>query len=574
MSVRLLATGLLLAAWLSGCALTAPDITSSTPNDIEAAASRHAAAVASAHPLATQAGLDILAAGGNAVDAAIAVAASLGVVEPYSAGIGGGGFWLLYNAGEDRYRFIDARETAPAATHRDYYLQDDGSVDRDRIINGPSAAAIPGQAAAFAYLSQHYGRLPLSTSLTAAIEHAEQGFPVDEQYRLLLGYRLEALRRYPESARIFLRQNDIPPAGHIIRQPELATTLQSLARHGHDGFYRGPIAERLLDAVRRHGGDWQASDLAGYRVVEREPLRVQYGNTEVISAPPPSSGGVALIQMLNMLGHYAWPSLPTVEQTHLLAEVMRRAYRDRAVFLGDPDFTDVPVADLISESRAAGWAAGISMDSATPSLSLNGSKPHDGGRHTTHLSVLDQYGNIVSATLSINLPFGSAFTAAGTGILLNNEMDDFSANPGAPNAYGLVGAEANAIAPGKRPLSSMTPTIISSPQHTAILGTPGGSRIITMVLLGALEHLQGKPVDAWVQRPRFHHQYLPDRIEYEPDTFSDDERAALQALGHTLHPVGRRYGNMQAILLEKDSGRVSAASDPRGIGQAQVSDQP
>ena len=278
--------------------------------------------------------------------------------------------------------------------------------------------------------------------------------------------------------------------------------------------------------------------------------------------------------MLNMLGHYAWPSLPTVEQTHLLAEVMRRAYRDRAVFLGDPDFTDVPVADLISESRAAGWAASISMDSATPSLSLNGSKPHDGGRHTTHLSVLDQYGNIVSATLSINLPFGSAFTAAGTGILLNNEMDDFSANPGAPNAYGLVGAEANAIAPGKRPLSSMTPTIISSPQHTAILGTPGGSRIITMVLLGALEHLQGKPVDAWVQRPRFHHQYLPDRIEYEPDTFSDDERAALQGLGHTLHPVGRRYGNMQAILLEKDSGRVSAASDPRGIGQAQVSDLP
>ncbi len=575
MSVRLLRTaGLLLAAWLSGCALTAPDITSSTPNGTGAAASRHAAAVASAHPLATQAGLDILAAGGNAVDAAIAVAASLGVVEPYSAGIGGGGFWLLYNAGEDRYRFIDARETAPAATHRDYYLKDDGSVDRDRIINGPSSAAIPGQAAAFAHLSQHYGRLPLSQTLRAAIEQAEQGFPVDEQYRLLLGYRLEALRRYPESARIFLWQNDIPPAGHIIRQPELAVTLQSLARHGHDGFYRGPVTERLLDSVRRHGGDWQASDLAGYRVVEREPLRVQYGNTEVISAPPPSSGGVALIQMLNMLGHYAWPSLPAVEQTHLLAEVMRRAYRDRAVFLGDPDFTDVPVADLISESRAAGWAAGISMDSATPSLSLNGSKPHDGGRHTTHLSVLDQYGNIVSATLSINLPFGSAFTAAGTGILLNNEMDDFSANPGAPNAYGLVGAEANAIAPGKRPLSSMTPTIINSPQHTAILGTPGGSRIITMVLLGALEHLQGKPVDAWVQRPRFHHQYLPDRIEYEPDTFSDDERAALQVLGHTLHPVGRRYGNMQAILLEKNSGRVSAAADPRGIGQAQVSDQP
>lgn len=554
---------------LSSCSLL--DSASTPAPDPVADTSPHIpAAIASAHPLATQAGLDILAAGGNAVDAAIAVAASLGVVEPYSAGIGGGGFWLLYDAGEDRYRFIDARETAPAAAHRDYYLDADGCVNRDRAINGPSAAGIPGQPAAFAHLSERYGQLPLQQTLAVAIQQARDGFAVDEKYRSWLSFRLDALRRYPESARIFLQQNEIPAVGHIIRQPDLAATLTALARQGHAGFYQGPVAERLLDEVQRHGGDWSAADLASYRVIERQPLRVQYGELEVISAPPPSSGGIALIQMLNMLSHYPWQQLPAVPQTHLLAEVMRRAYRDRAEYLGDPDFTEVPVSMLLAEQRAKDWVRNITMDSATPSLSLSGSKTHNGGFHTTHLSVIDHQGNMVSATLSINLPFGSAFTAAGTGVLLNNEMDDFSAKPGEPNAYGLVGNDANAIAPGKRPLSSMTPTIINSPQQAAILGTPGGSRIISMVLLGALEHLQGKPVEDWVSRPRFHHQYLPDRIEHEPDTFSEEEREALQALGHQLHSVGRDYGNMQAILWNKATNKVSAAADPRGVGSAVV----
>lgn len=554
---------------LSSCTLFNPG---SDPSADTSA--RIPAAVASAHPLATLAGLDILAAGGNAVDAAIAVAASLGVVEPYSAGLGGGGFWLLYDAGEDRYRFIDAREAAPAATHRDYYLDADGRVNRDRAINGPSAAGIPGQPAAFAHLSERYGQLPLQQTLATAIQQARDGFAVDEKYRSWLSFRLDALRRYPESARIFLQQNEIPAVGHIIRQPDLADTLTTLARQGQAGFYQGQVAERLLTEVRRHGGDWSAADLADYRVIERQPLQVQYGELEVISAPPPSSGGIALIQMLNMLNHYPWQTLPAVQQTHLLTEVMRRAYRDRAEYLGDPDFTEVPVSMLLAEQRAADWVKSINMDSATPSLSLNGSKTHDGGFHTTHLSVIDHQGNMVSATLSINLPFGSAFTAAGTGVLLNNEMDDFSAKPGEPNAYGLVGNEANAIAPGKRPLSSMTPTIINSPQQAAILGTPGGSRIISMVFLGALEHLQGKPVEDWVSRPRFHHQYLPDRIEHEPETFSADEQEALQALGHQLHNVGRDYGNMQAILWNKATNRVSAAADPRGLGHAAVKPLP
>jgi gamma-glutamyltranspeptidase/glutathione hydrolase len=555
-------TALTLTLWLGACSQTTPDsISSNTPAQ---------SAIASAHPAATEAGMAVLRDGGNAFDAAIAVAASLGVVEPYSAGLGGGGFWLLYDARQQQYRFIDAREKAPLAAHRDYYLNADGSVNRDRAVNGPSAAAIPGQAAAFAHIASHYGALPLTRTLQAAIDQAQNGFAVDDHYRMLMNYRLQAVRRYSHSASIFLDNNEIPQPGFILRQPDLAATLRRLAEHGHEGFYGGETAQRLLQAVQQQGGDWQADDLKSYQVVEREPLRVRFGSTEVISAPPPSSGGIALIQMLNMLSQTHWRALDNIAQTHLLVEIMRRAYHDRAQFLGDPDFVDVPTEQLISEQHNAQWLSGVRMDQATPSLSLKGPANISEGFHTTHLSVIDQAGNMVSATLSINLPFGSAYTAEGTGVLLNNEMDDFSAAPGAANAYGLTGNEANAIAAGKRPLSSMTPTIVRSPQQTAIIGTPGGSRIITMVLLGTLEHLQGMPVDAWVSRKRFHHQYLPDVIQHEPDTFSTEEKAALQAMGHQLKDVGRRYGNMQAILWDHESRQVNAASDPRAIGQASV----
>lgn len=547
--------------------------TESSTTGPKASATPSKAAIASAHPLSTQAGMDILAQGGNAFDAAIAVAASLGVVEPYSAGIGGGGFWLIYEAQKDKYTFIDAREKAPAAAHRDYYLDESGTVNRDKAVNGPTAAGIPGQAAAFVHLAENYGKLPLSDSLKASIQQAQDGFPVYEHYQKLMGFRLKNVRRYTDSREILLDNGEIPEVGYVIKQPDLANTLQALSDQGFGGFYKGEVAKKLVNAVQQDGGDWTLDDLANYNVVEREPIRIQLGEYDIISSPPPSSGGIAIAQMLKMLAQQTvpnWKTLDTVQQTHLLAEVMRRAYKDRAEYLGDPDYVNVPVTELLSDQRAANWAASIDMQQATPSLSLNGVKNLQEGFHTTHLSVIDQQGNMVSATLSINLPFGSAYTAPGTGILLNNEMDDFSAKPGEPNAYGLVGNEANAIAPGKRPLSSMSPSIVNTANSTAIIGTPGGSRIITMVFLGMLEHLQGKPVEDWVSRPRFHHQYLPDVIQHEPDTFTESEQAALLQRGHQLKSVGRQYGNMQAILWDKTSGEVTAASDPRGLGESQV----
>ena len=527
-------------------------------------------AVASAHPLATEAGLEVLAEGGNAFDAAIAVAASLGVVEPYSAGIGGGGFWLLYDADQKQYRFIDARETAPQSFHRDYYLDENGDVDRDKAVNGATAGGIPGQPAAFAYIAEHYGKLPLTRSLADAITQASEGFPVDPHYQKLMSYRLDAVQRYPSSASVFLDDGRIPEVGFTLKQPDLANTLTSIANLGFDGFYRGPLAVTMVDEVNKAGGDWTLNDLAAYEVKEREPVKVTLGGTQLISAPPPSSGGIAIAQMLKMLEPFDWQSMNEADQVHLLTEVMRRAYRDRAEFLGDPDFVDVPMKKLISDERNKEWTAGIDMNQATPSTELNGPKNIQEGFHTTHLSVVDSEGNRVSATLSINLPFGSAYTIPGTGVLLNNEMDDFSAKPGEPNAYGLVGNEANAIAPGKRPLSSMSPSMLESENSIAVLGTPGGSRIISMVFLGALEYLQGKPVEDWVARPRIHHQYLPDVIQHEPGVISEEAMTELQKRGHSFRDVGREYGNMQAILIDKKSGEVTAASDPRGIGSARV----
>lgn len=563
---RLISAALFLL--LAGCSDQSSD-----HSKIKQAPKPSKAAIASAHPLATQAGMKILEKGGNAFDAAIAVAASLGVVEPYSAGIGGGGFWLLYQADQDRYVFLDARERAPQAAHADYYLDTDGNVDRDQAINGPKAAGIPGQAAAFDHLATYYGDLPLLESLAPAIQQARKGFPVYEHYQKLMGYRLEAIKRYDDSRRLFLDKGEIPQIGYQIKQPELAYTLQRLAADGFDGFYKGDVAKSLVTAVQQDGGDWTLDDLANYRVVEREPIRLTVGQHELISAPPPSSGGIAIAQMLKMLEQPAlanWQSLDSVEQTHLLVEAMRRAYKDRAEFLGDPDFVEVPVERLLSDDHIRHWVSSIDSTKATPSLSLKGLRSPKEGFHTTHLSVIDRQGNRVSATLSINLPFGSAYTATGTGVLLNNEMDDFSAKPGEPNAYGLVGNAANAIEAGKRPLSSMSPSMLVSSDEVAIIGTPGGSRIITMVFLGMLEHMQGKPVSDWVSLDRFHHQYLPDVIQHEPDTFTEPEQAALKTLGHELKPVGRQYGNMQAILWDKTTGEVTAASDPRGYGNAQV----
>jgi gamma-glutamyltranspeptidase / glutathione hydrolase len=558
-----LAKGLLIGAFLlwAGLAPAAQD---------EAAARPGAAAIASAHPLATEAGLEILAAGGNAFDAAVAVSAALAVVEPYSSGLGGGGFWLLHRAADGFDVMVDGRERAPLAAHRDLYLDEEGEVVSDWSMNGPLSAAIPGEPAALDHIARRYGKLPLADSLAPAIRLAREGFPVDEHYRRMAGFRLEVMARYPETATVLLDHGAVPEAGASIVQEDLARTLEALARQGSAGFYRGPVAQRLVEGVRAAGGIWTLEDLEQYRVMEREPVRFRYHDLEITSAAPPSSGGVALATMLHILEGYDLASLDAATRTHLIIEAMRRAYRDRAEYLGDPDFVDMPLARLASPDYAAGLRAAIRADRATPSADLPGEAETGGGHHTTHFSILDREGNRVAATLSVNYPFGSGFIAPGTGVLLNDEMDDFSAKPGVPNAYGLVGAEANAIAPGKRPLSSMTPTFLTSADRVAILGTPGGSRIITMVLLGILEFAEGAGPEAWVARPRFHHQFLPDHVEYEAGALSEDLMEALQARGHVLQPVLWPYGNMQAVLWDRRNGKVQAASDPRGLGVAEV----
>lgn len=529
-----------------------------------------AAAIASAHPIATKAGFDILKQGGNAFDAAIAVASTLAVVEPYSSGLGGGGFWLLHQVKNNRQVMIDAREKAPGMASVDMYIDDKGKVNRDKAINGPLAAGIPGQAAAFVHLAKNYGNLPLSTSLSPAIKAAQNGFPVNEIYHRLVSYRQSVLKRYKDSSAIFLANGKVPNLTDIIVQKDLAKTLRAIAEKGLAGFYQGDVAQLLVHSVQANGGIWTLADLKRYSIVERAPLIGHYRGAKIISAPPPSSGGIALISMLNQLEKFKLEKMSSADKTHIIVETMRRAYRDRAQFLGDSDFVSVPINRLIDRRYNQKLASTIDMNKATPSSTLGKPLGVNSGPHTTHFSVLDEKGNRVSATLSINLPFGSGFVAEGTGILLNNEMDDFSAKPGAPNAYGLIGSHANAIAPGKRPLSSMTPTFIERENQVGILGTPGGSRIITMVLLASLEMINNQPASNWVSRPRFHHQYLPDVIQHEPDIFDEKETAELLTKGHKLKSVGRQYGNMQAIAWQLDTNAVTAASDPRGIGEARV----
>lgn len=533
----------------------------------QAAKGPAAAAIASAHPLATAAGHEILQQGGNAFDAAVAVSAVLAVVEPYSSGIGGGGFWLLHRASDGYETMVDGRERAPLAADRDLYLDEAGHVIPDLSINGPLAAGIPGEPAALVHLSQGYGRLPLKQVLAPAIRIAREGFPVDAHYLRMVNWRLDLLRADPAAAAVFLHDGLAPELGTLIYQPDLADTLQRLADEGAAGFYGGELAKQLVAGVKAAGGIWELEDLARYKVVEREPIRSRYMGLTITSAAPPSSGGVALATMLNVLQGFNLPTVEEPQRTHLIVEAMRRAYRDRADYLGDPDYVDIPVKALTHPWYAAGLARDIEMKKASPSV---GNLAHEEGRDTTHFSILDREGNRVSATLSINYPFGSCFMVAGTGVLLNDEMDDFSASPGVPNVYGLVGAEANAIAGGKRMLSSMSPTFVEDEGQLAILGTPGGSRIITMVLLGILEMAEGKGAQAWVERPRFHHQYLPDVIEFEPEAFSENLRKQLEAMGHELKQLDHSYGNMQAIFWNKRSGRVEAASDPRGIGEAKI----
>jgi gamma-glutamyltranspeptidase/glutathione hydrolase len=523
------------------------------------------AAIASAHPLATAAGHEILKRGGNAFDAAVAVAAVLAVVEPYASGLGGGGLWLLRRASDDRAVMVDARETAPAGVKREMYVDGSGKPVQGATTRGGTAAAIPGAPAALVHVAGNYGALPLAETLAPAIRHARNGFSVDERYARLAGLRERFLRQEAEASRIFLEDGRAPREGWSLRQPELAATLERLAREGNGGFYTGPIARALVESVNQAGGVWELSDLSGYRVVERAPLSFQYRGAVVTTATLPSAGGIALAQSLQMLERFETADARSPRDAHLVIEALRRAFRDRAAFLGDADFSAVPVERLTSRAYANQRAATIDPAAATRSEAPEREPGAGGSGNTTHLSVVDAAGNRVAATLTINLLFGSGVVARGTGVLLNNEMDDFTVHADVPNSFRLRGGEVNAIAPGKRPLSSMTPTFVEDAKGVLVVGAPGGSRIVSQVLLAVLDYVHAPVVDlaAIVRAPRYHHQWWPDRVEVEPEGFPPAWRAALEAKGHKLETARRRWGNMQAVFKSK-TGVAQAASDPRG----------
>ena len=521
------------------------------------------AAVASAHPLATRAGMEVLEAGGNAFDAAVAVSATLGVVEPFSSGLGGGGFWLLHFAADGRQVVVDARETAPGAAHATMYLDEQGEPIPGLSLNGPLAAGIPGAPAGLVHVSERYGRLPLQKTLAPAIRLAREGYPIYARMHLGLNFKAEQLRRWPGGA-VFLPGGEVPPLESRQRLPGLALVMERLAAEGMAGFYGGETAAAMLEAVRAHGGIWTAEDLAGYRVVEREPLVAEFdGGLRVVLPPPPSAGGVALIQALNLLQSRDLDRFGAADRTHLVIEAMRRAFRERG-YLGDPDFVAMPLERLLHPAYAAGLAVTLRMDRATPSEIFAPLHREADGEHTSHFSVIDADGNRVAVTQTINGWYGSSFVVPGLDLLLNNEMDDFAVKPGVPNLYQLVGAGANNIEPGKRMLSSMTPTFLESPRGVAVLGTPGGSRIISMVLLATLAWIDGADAATMVSLPRYHHQYLPDHVTHEPEAFSSEQALALEARGHVLQQSTRLYGNMNVVTWDYEGDRVEAATDPRG----------
>ncbi len=524
------------------------------------------AAIASAHPLATAAGHEILGQGGNAFDAAVAVAATLAVVEPYGSGLGGGGFWLLHRSTDGFETMVDGRERAPLAATERMYLDAAGNPIPRKSLDGALAAAIPGTPAALVHVAQKYGRLPLSQTLAPAIRHAREGFAVTPAYQRWARMRLEVLRAAPATAHTFLRAHETPPLGHVVHQPELAEVLARLAADGGRDFYRGDTARFLVAGVRAAGGIWTTEDLAQYRVIERAPVRFTYRGMRVTTASLPSAGGVALGQMLGVLAGFELDGADKSARTETVLGAMQLAYRERARHLGDPDFVTIDTAHLLGPARLESLRQELRAGKTGAAAPVR-----EGGANTTHFSIIDREGNRAAVTLSLNGPFGSGFVPPGTGVLLNNEMDDFTIKPGEANLYGLTGSTANAIAPGKRPLSSMTPAFLETDDAVVVFGTPGGSRITTMVLLTALDVAAGRggPKD-WVARPRFHHQYPSERVDYEPGALTPDELLALAARGYTPVERAEGYGNMQLVAWFGKENRLEAASDPRGEGAAVV----
>ena len=534
----------------------------------EAPENSKSCAIASAHPLATQVGCEILENGGNAFDAAVAVTATLAVVEPFSSGIGGGGFYLLHREEDNFQVFIDAREKAPLNSDPQFFVGPDGKAKNQLSLNGPTSAAIPGIPAALDWLSTNYGNLSLKDSLAPAIEIARLGFTVDARYIRAVERRGQIINSFPDASSIFLKGKRAVHPGFVLYQEDLARTLNLIANQGRDGFYEGHVARELLRSVNASGGFWIIKDLQQYKVVERKPIYLNFKDAKIITAPLPSSGGLVIAQTLNIIEEYPLTMLNNYDGQHLLVEAMRRGYNDRAIYMGDPDFVEVPITKLLSKKYAKNRGSEIDLKKATKNSSLPSvTTAFKEGRDTTHFSIIDTFGNRVSATLSINTTFGSGFVAGSTGVLLNNHMNDFVLTPNSPNAYGLVGNIKNSIEPGKRPLSSMSPTFVEDNRGILVIGTPGGSRIISMVILGILEYLKDKKlnIENIVNKPRLHHQYIPDQIQIEPVGFDQKWIEAMESKGHKVFIADNQWGNMQIIFFNKLNRNYAVGNDPRGL---------
>jgi gamma-glutamyltranspeptidase/glutathione hydrolase len=527
------------------------------------------AMVVAQEPLSTDAGVAVLRSGGNAIDASVAVAFALAVTPPFAGNIGGGGF-LLARFADGRATFVDFRETAPLASTHDMYLDPQGRPTRDSLA-GWRAAAVPGTVRGLELAHRKYGHKPWAELVAPAIRLARDGYALSAaQARSICGAK-PLLEQFPESKRIFFRPGGTCfEAGDVLRQPELAATLERIARDGASDFYTGETAHRLAAAMQANGGLITLEDLKSYAAVERAPLAGTYKNYGIVTAPPPSSGGVALLEMLHMLegSGYERAGAGSAASTHFLAEVMRRAYADRAEFLGDADFVKVPVKGLTNPDYAAARRADIDCAHATPSaVAGHGNPPGYESSETTHFNVIDEAGNAVSLTYTINAGFGNGVTVPGLGFLLNDEMDDFAAKPGAPNLFGLVQGEANAIAPRKRPLSSMTPTIVTRDGRLfMVLGAPGGARIINgvaQVLLNVIDF--GMDVQQAVDQPRLHHQWLPDQLYLERG-FSPDTIGLLRKMGHDCVTNAGAVASVEALVV--DDGWIQGAHNGRSNGKS------
>jgi gamma-glutamyltranspeptidase/glutathione hydrolase len=539
------------------------------PAEAETTARR--AMVVTEHRLASEVGVAILKAGGNAVDAAVAVGYALAVVHPCCGNLGGGGFLLLRRPGEDA-RFINFRETAPAAAHRDLFLNDKGELVADASGFGYRAVGVPGTVLGLETAREKYGRLSRAQVIAPAIRLAAEGFVLEEADLRPLKAATR-LKDSPAAAKIFLRADGSPlRAGDRLVQADLARVLEDISRDGPRAFYEGRIPQAIEAAARAHNGVIAAEDFARYRVEEREPVRCRYRGYDVFSAPPPSSGGVALCEILNILEGYDLAALGfhTAPALHAIIEAERRAFRDRNSFLGDPAFVRNPVERLTSKPYADELRRNISPDRATPSKELGPEAALREGAQTTHYSILDENGVAVAVTYTINGYFGAQVMAPGTGFVLNNEMDDFASRPGYPNTWGLVQGEANAIAPGKRPLSSMSPTIIAKDGKVVlVLGSPNGSRIISVTLQTALNVIDYRlPLQAAVDAKRIHHQWLPDVVYAEPGALSPETQRELEAKGHVFQTL-ERFGASEAIGVG-DNGLVTGAHDPRSPAGAAI----